>query len=197
MPDPRICSIPGCGKPVDSWGWCHPHYLRWRRHGDPLAGRSAGTGRGVATRYLNEVVLCHTGDECLIWPFSRNSNGYGQINRSRRPQIVSRLVCERLYGPAPTPTHQAAHSCGKGHEGCVSPKHLRWATPVGNQADRLEHGTHNRGERCGAAKLTDGEVREIRRLKGAMLIREIAEQFGISPGNIGNIFHGRTWAWLK
>jgi hypothetical protein len=30
-----------------------------------------------------------------------------------------------------------------------------------------------------------------------MVPTEIAERFGVSPGNIGNIIHRRAWAWLK
>lgn len=31
----RICSIPGCGKPYDSNGYCGMHSQRVRRYGDP------------------------------------------------------------------------------------------------------------------------------------------------------------------
>lgn len=30
-----LCSIEGCGKPVQARGWCNTHYARWRRQGDP------------------------------------------------------------------------------------------------------------------------------------------------------------------
>lgn len=39
MANEPVCSIDGCGKPVNSRGWCGSHYMRWKRHGDPLAGR--------------------------------------------------------------------------------------------------------------------------------------------------------------
>lgn len=32
-----VCSVEGCGNPHSARGWCHTHYGRWRRHGDPLA----------------------------------------------------------------------------------------------------------------------------------------------------------------
>lgn len=32
------CSIVGCAKAPEARGWCKAHYLRWYRHGDPLAG---------------------------------------------------------------------------------------------------------------------------------------------------------------
>ncbi len=36
----RLCSIPGCGRVHYGRGWCHRHYWRWKRWGDPL-GRPA------------------------------------------------------------------------------------------------------------------------------------------------------------
>lgn len=32
----RTCSIPDCDRPVDARGWCKTHWMRWKRHGDPL-----------------------------------------------------------------------------------------------------------------------------------------------------------------
>lgn len=32
----RLCSIPGCGAKHDAKGYCHAHYNKWKRHGDPL-----------------------------------------------------------------------------------------------------------------------------------------------------------------
>ena len=34
------CSIDGCEREKAARGWCRPHWKRWRRHGDPLAGGS-------------------------------------------------------------------------------------------------------------------------------------------------------------
>ena len=32
----KICSVEGCSNPVVGKGFCNTHYIRWRRHGDPL-----------------------------------------------------------------------------------------------------------------------------------------------------------------
>ena len=32
---PRVCSIDGCDNVHAARGWCHKHYMRWRRWGDP------------------------------------------------------------------------------------------------------------------------------------------------------------------
>lgn len=33
----RICSVEGCSTPSRRRGWCHRHYNRWYKYGDPLA----------------------------------------------------------------------------------------------------------------------------------------------------------------
>lgn len=188
-----ICSIEGCGKEVVGRGWCSTHWYRWRHHGDPLGG---GTSRGGPERYLREVALAYDGNECLTWPFYRNPKGYGTIRRNGRPHIVSRIICEEANGLPPTPQHQAAHSCGNGHLGCVTKRHLVWKTQVENEADKLIHGTSNRGSRCGTAKLNEGQVLEIRSLLGRMSQREIGKRFGINQQAVSNIAIGKTWVHL-
>jgi hypothetical protein len=34
----RLCSVEGCERPFHSLGFCRSHSLRFKRHGDPLAG---------------------------------------------------------------------------------------------------------------------------------------------------------------
>lgn len=191
----KQCSIDGCGKPRYVRGWCNAHYLRWKRHGDPLAGV---TPNGEPLRWLQEVAFSHvdTGP-CLIWPYARSDSGYGKVWIDDRLQVVSRIVCERRHGPAPTPQHEAAHSCGQGHEGCCNPWHLDWKTPKQNHADKLVHDTHQRGERHGQAKLTESDVHAIRRLIAAGKTRAaIGNQFGVAPSVISHISSGEAWGWL-
>lgn len=83
-----------------------------------------------------------------------------------------------------------------GHEACVNPKHLYWATPSENQNERVKHGTSNRGTRQWQAKLTEQDVRSIRKLFGSKSLSEIAGQFGVSRGAIKDIQRGKNWAWL-
>lgn len=147
--------------------------------------------------FINEVVLIHTSDECLIWPFGKSSGGYGKIWINGRYVIASRYVCELAHGAPPTVEHEAAHSCGRGHEACISPVHLDWKTHTENMADRLEHGTHSRGERNGRAKITEPEAREILALKGIEPPNKLAEKFGVSRPTIAHIHAGRSWAWLS
>jgi hypothetical protein len=141
------------------------------------------------------VVLSYDGDECLIWPYGK-TRGYARIRHAGREGLVSRLICEREYGPPPTASHEAAHSCGRGKLGCVAKRHLRWATRTENEADKLMHGTHNRGERQGGAKLTRDGVIAIRALASRAQQKDIAAKFGISEAQVSRIVNGETWRWL-
>lgn len=189
----RICSIPNCFNRYAARGYCFKHYMRLRNHGDPLGG---GTEKGEARKFYDDVVRNYDGNDCLIWPYARNPQGYAPITIDGKTREISRLLCEEANGPPPTPKHEAAHSCGNGRLGCVTKKHLSWKTRTENQADRLVHGTHSRGERHGSAKITEEQVHEIRSLKGHMTQQKIADRFGISCTNVRKILSGNGWSWL-
>lgn len=149
----------------------------------------------ISTRdWLAETVATAEADACIEWPFAR-SNGYGYFKRDGRSVGVHRFVCALTHGKPPTRRHEAAHSCG--NRPCVNPHHIRWATPVENQADRLTHGTHNRGERMGQHKLTRDQVVEIReRAASGERQKAIAKDYGVTPVTVSNINTRKSWAWL-
>lgn len=153
------------------------------------------TQRGEPLKYLHEVVFAYdNASDCLPWPYAR-SEGYGQVWICGVKTWVHRLMCERQNGPAPSPRHDAAHLCGKGHEGCVNGRHLKWKTRKGNHADKLEHGTHNRGENHNLVKVTEAAVREMRAFNG--VLRVMAEKHVVSRTTVCDIRHRRTWWWLE
>lgn len=105
--------------------------------------------------------------------------------------------CKSQHGDPPTPKHQAAHSCGNGHLGCVASAHLSWKTKIENEADKILHGTTNRGERQGRSKLKQDDVRRIRGLLalGKRPV-EIAMAYEVTPTLIRQIRERRVWAWM-
>ena len=155
------------------------------------------TPSGTLKKYLMEIVLPYDGDECLLWPYGRDRHGYGNMKWDGRQRTVSRLVCEIVNGPPPHLKYEAAHSCGKGHLGCVNPHHLEWKTRSANLMDRVRHGTHNRGEAHPLAKLSDQAVREMRALRGQMPEAELAAKFGVSIGTAYYAITGRTWGHVS
>lgn len=58
MATSRICSVANCGKPRRKGEWCGAHYMRWRRHGDPLGG-GAKPGPPKAAPISCSVVGCN------------------------------------------------------------------------------------------------------------------------------------------
>lgn len=188
-PDPTaICSVPDCGRPCLARGWCLIHYRHWQRYGNPLIRKRIANGE--AQRYFDSVVLTFEGDECLIWPYGRSAEGYAKL----KSKVVARLVCIEVNGPPPTAVHQAAHLCGRGNLGCVAKRHVEWKTPAANQADRLVHGTSNRGERSPSAKLTLRNVREIRRRHAAGTTQAaLAREFHVTASHVSHICSGHVW----
>lgn len=193
MAEAKLCAVEDCGKPSHVKGYCNIHYQRARRHGNPLGVR---TLRGDPLRFIREVVLPYEGDECLMWPFSRTKKGYGRLEVDGKHRTASGYVCEQAHGKPPTPEHECAHACGKGHEGCVTPAHLSWKTQVDNQADKLVHGTLNQGERCGTAKLTEADVKEIRAMQGLQPLSAIADAFGVSKSAVHAIHQRKSWKFI-
>lgn len=193
------CPVEGCERNAHRIargckGLCTVHYHRLKRHGDPLLGR---TQNGEPMRFVQEVALPYAGDDCLTWPFSRTLYGYGDLWVDGVHFPAHRYICKVINGDPPSPDHEAAHSCGNGHEGCINPNHLSWKTPKQNQADRILHDTHKRGERSHLAKLTEDQAREALRLKGLVSQEEIAASFNVSRGAISHIHRGNSWAWIE
>ena len=115
----RCCTVSECRIPVWAREMCRKHYERWRQHGDPNTVLVKMAPAGAPAAFLAGIP--EEGSGCLRWPFASNGVGYAQINIGRKKPLVSRLICERTHGPAPQVGMMAAHSCGKGHEGCVAP----------------------------------------------------------------------------
>lgn len=102
---------------------------------------------------------------------------------------VHRMVLLAFVGPAPK-GHECCHNDGNPSHNHIS--NLRWDTTAANQADRVRHGTSNRGERCAAAKLSEAQVRAIK--ADPRLQRIIAKEYGVRENTISRIKSGVRWA---
>lgn len=156
-------------------------------------GRS-GPNKGKGKAYAWIVAhVSYAGDDCLPWPFS-GTRGRGHLRYMGASWYASRLMCQLAHGEPPSPDHEAAHSCGRGHEGCVSPRHLSWKTRAENRQDCAMHGTNYRGARnASAGKLTYDQAVEVRTLKGAETADVVAARYGVSPTAIYLIWKGQTY----
>lgn len=132
--------------------------------------------------------VAYAGDGCLIWPQSRNHQGYGQLGYFGKVKKAHHIMCLLVHGEPPTPAHEAAHECGNGHLGCVHPKHVSWKTHTENCADTIRHG--NQPKKV-ARRLTIDKVHEIR--VSDLSCVNAAKQYGVSVATIFKIRRGETW----
>jgi len=194
------CRVEGCMRDASrrvsgKRGMCQMHYARWRTHGDPsVVKRTPSPAKDWIAAHKD-----YSGDDCLKWPFHIGADGYGRVHRFNNGQITtaSRFMCEVAHGDPPSRIHETAHSCGRGNLGCVNPRHLYWATPAQNHADKIAHGTTNRGERQGAHKLTEEDVRKIRELVANHSQAALALMFDVHPSHICKVLNGQRWEWME
>lgn len=183
----RTCTIDGCGGRHEARGWCHKHYTRWRRYGDPERLLAAATGEPLA--FVRIAVLTDHG-ECILWPYGKSVCGYGSVKYRGAMVPAHRLSLSLATGvPMDNPLFALHGPCN--NRGCISPSHLSWGTSEQNQADRLRDGTALLGESCFQAKLTTEQVREI--LLDPRPRGEIADSYGVTKNNISRIKNRKSW----
>lgn len=113
--------------------------------------------------------------------------GSGKLSGLRTTQ-VHRMVA-LTYIPNPDNLPEVAHNDGSKDRNVV--ENLRWTAYAGNQADRLTHGTHNRGSRQTNHKLTEPEVRELR--AGVLSPARAARASGASEKHCFYVARGKGW----
>jgi UDP-N-acetylmuramyl tripeptide synthase len=102
------------------------------------------------------------------------------------------LVMLAFYGEPPEGM-EIAHNDGNKANAYLS--NLRYTTKSQNEADKLLHGTHNRGIRHGMAKLTEEDVLMIRTVVG-QTHQVLADRYGVSEACIRSILTRKRWGWL-
>lgn len=128
-------------------------------------------------------------------------NGYMQValcvGGKPHSKLVHRIVAHAFIPPAHN-CEQVNHVNGDKTDNRV--ENLEWTTARGNQLHAIANGLARgrRGMEHGMSKLTDSDVREIRRLLARGVVqRRIAEQFGVAPCKITMIKHGTAWKHVE
>jgi len=126
---------------------------------------------------------------CWIWT-GAIARGYGKFWSGTRLVMAHRFAWERAHGPI-SPGLCVCHTCDVPN--CVRPDHLFLGTNADNAADKVAKGrqSHARGELCGMAKLTRGDVARIRRAKGTHV--SVAASFNVTAYHVGRIRRGVRW----
>ena len=123
----KVCEIDGCVKPKHGRVMCQMHYVRMRRHGDPLAFAAS---KDRLARFEERT---EWRGECLIWTGAKLPSGYGRFWDDNRPIYAHRWAYERVNGPIPEGL-EVDHLCWV--RDCVNPAHLRAVTHADNMRNR-------------------------------------------------------------
>lgn len=137
---------------------------------------------------------------CRLWTGATTHGGYGVLQRGGGGGGLvraHRLAYELTYGPF-SPDLDVCHRCD--NPACVRPDHLFLGTAKDNVADmmrkgRQSMGQRHRGERHPFAKLTDEQVRAMRReyAAGGTSHGKLSSKYGVSERAVLNILHRKTW----
>ena len=128
--------------------------------------------------------------DCWLWTGGKAHYGHGQFSFGNRKMYAHRYSYETHKGSADG--MDVCHTCD--FPSCVNPDHLFLGTHAENMADRDAKKRQAWGVRASSAKLTEDQVRAIR--KDTRLNREIAAEYGISQPNVSNIKNRKKWANL-
>lgn len=144
-----MCTIAGCEKKASARTWCHMHYKRWQKNGDPTSPGNRELFLDPADAFAARTV--RDGD-CLTWTGSKDPKGYGRMSVKGKLVGVHRYAWERANGTIPDGM-QIDHKCW--NRACANVDHLRLATNQENRSSlsgaiggrTLPRGVHMQGRR--------------------------------------------------
>lgn len=155
--------------------------------------------------------------ECWLWTGATSREHGVLVGEDGKMVYAHRLSWELHNGPIPAGLC-ALHDCpGGDNPRCVRPSHLWLGTKAQNAADRdkkcrtargQRHGAYTkpecrgRGARNGRARLTESDVREIRRIAALFPPRKVpitalSRRFGICTSSVRYVVDGKTWPHVK
>lgn len=125
---------------------------------------------------------------CFIWLGSVDKDGYGHC-RGLYSRRAHREAYYRAFGD-PSGS-MVLHKCD--NPSCVNPDHLFLGDAQANADDAREKNRtfRPRGERNGASRLSEAQIKKIRSDNRAQEV--IATEYGITQSNVSLIKSGRNW----
>lgn len=143
-------------------------------------------------------------EECINHTYTQDRAGYSKLNY--RDAVTGKRVSLLRHRKVYCDTHDIPYAAIQGkvvrhicdNTKCINPKHLVLGSQADNIQDRVTRGRCARGASQGLAKLTEGEVLEIRALYqynvvGGYNTVSLGKLFGVSSKNISDIVRRITW----
>lgn len=177
------CTVHQCEEPQHARQMCKRHYKQAHRGGEVRADRRGMHGT-PAERFWHWVEK-GAPDSCWLWQGKTDKDGYGTLKDGPKLLRAHRISYEIHKGEIPE-GHLIRHSCHT--PGCVNPRHLSTGTHIDNAMDKVLAGRSRVNEAHPNCKFSDEVVAAVRAASGRR--KDIAEQFGISPSQVGNIRSG-------
>lgn len=125
---------------------------------------------------------------CLEWTSYIASHGYPMLNIDGSMRRASRVLWAAAHGAIPDGL-LVMHTCD--NPACVEIAHLKLGTHKDNTQDMLAKGRGAKGERAGAAKLTQAAVADIR--TSGSSTAELSAKYSISKSQIRRVKNGDYW----
>jgi hypothetical protein len=203
----RTCSHPdGCPEPHEARGWCHLHYKRVRKTGDPgPVGVTRIRGNDHA-RFESRVDRSGGPDACHPWTGPLDPCGYGRIGVGGTNRLVHDVAWEWASGQPIPSGHEVDHECHNQavragtcrpgvctHRRCCNERHLVTRTRQGHR-DATEHYNGARGSANASAKLTEADIPLIlAALAAGESQASIGLRYGVSQRAICRINRREGW----
>lgn len=141
----------------------------------------------VAVSRFWRMVQSGADDEC--WPWAGDTRkGYGVFFYKGSLYGAHELALTFSTGERRHPTLDTCHSCD--NPICCNPAHLRFDTRASNVREMVSRGRSRNGSKLDAA---DVRLMRERRALGARQ-KDLADQFGITDGQVSMIIRGLRWA---
>lgn len=154
---------------------------------------------GMLHELLKETYEKHVvkREGCWGWNASLDRYGYGQFPAARELRISKAHRASWIIHSGPIPEGMSVlHKCD--NRECTNPDHLFLGKPIENSRDMVYKGRQTKGVKNGAAKLTEDDVREIRKLSlegvGTMFL---SRKYGVSRDTIWRAKTKRKWKHIS
>jgi hypothetical protein len=133
---------------------------------------------------------------CWVWQGYKNKTGYGKFPFRGKEYLAHRLAMI-LTQPNVSDETIVMHTCDR--RDCVNPAHLRLGTQAENIADMHDKGRYCKGVDVHTAKLTEDDVREIRRRykPRCVTFKQLGKEFGVSDTVIYKIVKRHKWRHVE
>lgn len=130
---------------------------------------------------------------CWNWAGHKNKTGYGVINNPWYGKFGTPFAHRISYIVHKGPIEKGmfiCHTCD--NPKCINPLHLYEGTAQDNVDDRTNRGRHGHRNEL-KRKLTDDQVKEIRKLSKTKSQRDIAKIYKVSQRTVCNIINNKTY----